>query len=201
MNTIWYGFVKCLFRVLFKILFRLTVYGRENIPEEGPVVIASNHVSLLDPPMIGTAASRPIYFMAKSELFVPILGDIYRSLGAFPVHRGAADTHAIKQALGILRGGKVLGIFPEGHRITTGKLGKAEPGAMAIAMKGKAQVVPTAILGSNLKARTHFWPKITVVFGKPLSLVNETGTKKETAAFTEELMHEIECLIEAHKDA
>ncbi|UQT40709.1 1-acyl-sn-glycerol-3-phosphate acyltransferase [Acidaminococcus intestini] len=154
----WYRFVQLLFRVLFSIFFRLETIGRENIPHEGPVVIASNHVSLLDPPMIGTAASRPIHFMAKSELFVPVLGTLYRSLGAFPVHRGAADTHAIRHALKLLKDRKVLGIFPEGHRIRTGKLGKAEPGAMAIAIKGKAQVVPTAILGSNLGAQKASGP-------------------------------------------
>jgi 1-acyl-sn-glycerol-3-phosphate acyltransferase len=196
----WYQFVKVLFTVLFKIIFRLTVYGKENIPEDGPVVIACNHVSLLDPPMVGTAASRPIHFMAKSELFVPVLGTIYKSLGAFPVHRGSADTHAIKQALKILKNEEVLGIFPEGHRVKTGKLGKAEPGAIAIAVKGKAKVVPTAILGSNLKTRNHFWPKIIVAFGKPLSIVDESGSKKEISLFTAELMHEIELLIEAHKD-
>ena len=154
----WYRFVQLLFRVLFSIFFRLETIGRENIPHEGPVVIASNHVSLLDPPMIGTAASRPIHFMAKSELFVPVLGTLYRSLGAFPVHRGAADTHAIRHALKLLKDRKVLGIFPEGHRIRTGKLGKAEPGAMAIAIKGKAQVVPTAILGPTWELKKASGP-------------------------------------------
>ena len=87
----WYRFVQLLFRVLFSIFFRLETIGRENIPHEGPVVIASNHVSLLDPPMIGTAASRPIHFMAKSELFVPVLGRFtapwapFRSIAGLPI--------------------------------------------------------------------------------------------------------------------
>ena len=182
MNLMWYRFVQLLFRVLFSIFFRLETIGRENIPHEGPVVIASNHVSLLDPPMIGTAASRPIHFMAKSELFVP-------------VHRRAADTHAIRHAFKLLKDRKVLGIFPEGHRIRTGKLGKAEPGAMEIAIKGRAQVVPTAILGSNLGAQKGFWPHIKVVFGQPISVFGAEGGKKDTEAFTEELMGEISRLI------
>ncbi|MCH3951112.1 MAG: 1-acyl-sn-glycerol-3-phosphate acyltransferase [Acidaminococcus sp.] len=197
----WYQFVKVVFSVLFRILFRLDVYGKENIPKEGPVVIACNHVSNLDPPMVGTAATRTIHFMAKSELFDSFMGKVYASLYAFPVHRGKADTQAIRKALTILKNKQVLGIFPEGHRVTTGKLDKAEPGAMAIAIKGKALVVPTAIMGSNLKARKSFWPHIKVIFGKPISVHDESGNKKETEALSEELMREIGLLIEAHKDA
>ena len=86
----WYRFVQLLFRVLFSIFFRLETIGRENIPHEGPVVIASNHVSLRDPPMIGTAASRPIHFMAKSELFV-------RSLESFQKGTGSGRESSEKQ--------------------------------------------------------------------------------------------------------
>ena len=80
-------FRKIIFSVLFRIILRLKIIGRENIPMEGPVVIASNHMSLLDPPVVGTASSRPVNFMAKSELFVPVLGPCTAPLGAFPVHR------------------------------------------------------------------------------------------------------------------
>jgi 1-acyl-sn-glycerol-3-phosphate acyltransferase len=196
----WYQFVRAVFAVLFRILLRLEVIGSENIPKEGPVVIACNHVSNLDPPMVGTAATRPVHFMAKSELFESFMGHVYSSLYAFPVHRGVADTHAIRQALTVLKNNQVLGIFPEGHRVTTGRLDKAEPGAVAIAIKGKALVVPTAILGSNLKARKSLWPHIKVVFGRPISVRDEAGNKKATEALSEELMHEIGLLIEAHKD-
>ena len=196
----WYRFVQIIFSVLFRIIFRLKVVGRENIPAEGPVVIACNHVSNLDPPMVGTAASRPVNFMAKSELFEnPIQGRLYASLGAFPVHRGAADARAIRTALTILKRKEVLGIFPEGHRMTDGKLGKAEPGALAIAIKGKAALVPAAILGSNMKARKSFWPQITVVFGKPMSLKNEQGNKIEVEELSVKLMEEIGKLIEAQR--
>ena len=196
----WYRFVQIIFSVLFRIIFRMKVVGRENIPAEGPVVIACNHVSNLDPPMVGTAASRPVNFMAKSELFEnPIQGRLYASLGAFPVHRGAADARAIRTALTILKRKEVLGIFPEGHRMTDGKLGKAEPGALAIAIKGKAALVPAAILGSNMKARKSFWPQITVVFGKPMSLKNEQGNKIEVEELSVKLMEEIGKLIEAQR--
>ena len=196
----WYRFVQFIFSILFRIVYRLKVIGRENIPKTGPVVIACNHVSLLDPPMVGTASSRPVHFMAKSELFVPILGPLYKSLGAFPVHRGAGDAHAIRTALTILKHREVLGIFPEGTRSKDGRLGKAQPGALAIALKGRAAVVATCILGSDLKRRSSFWPKVTVVFGKPMDLEDEKGTKLEVEELSEKLMEEIQALMDAHKD-
>ena len=79
----WYRFVQLLFSILFRIIYRLRVIGRENIPRKGPVVIACNHVSLLDPPMVGTASSRPVHFMAKSELFVPGWGPCTKAWGPF----------------------------------------------------------------------------------------------------------------------
>ncbi len=199
MAVLWYRIVQFVFSILFRILFRLQVIGKENIPKTGPVVIACNHVSLLDPPMVGTASSRPVHFMAKSELFVPILGTLYQSLGAFPVHRGAADPQAIRTALILLKQKKVLGIFPEGTRSKDGKLGKAQPGALAIAIKGKATVVPACILGSNLAKRKSFWPQIKVIFGKPLSLENESGNKVKVEELSERLMAEIGHLIETHR--
>lgn len=195
----WYKFVKTLCYIIFKILFRLEVIGLENIPKEGPVVIAANHISLLDPPLVGASSSRAVNFMAKEELFVFPLGQIYSSLGAFPVKRGASDRNAIKNALGILKDGKVLGIFPEGTRSTDGKLGPAEPGALAIANKGRAQVVPTAVIGSVLKGRKSFWPKMKVVFGEPLDYSQEQFHKEELEEKGRELMENIGYLLEKHK--
>ena len=193
----WYRFVQSIFFVIFKIIFRLEIIGRENIPQKGPLVIASNHISLLDPPLVGTASSRPVNFMAKEELFVPILGDIYKSLGAFPVKRGASDRNAIKNALSILRAGKVLGIFPEGTRSKTGKLGPAGSGTLGIASKAKATVVPTAIVGSNLKWQKTFWPKIKIIFGEPLVFPQDAELgKEELEAMTDKMMERIRNLLE-----
>ena len=119
-----YTLVKNLFKILFTIFLRLKVEGTENIPKDGPLVIASNHLSLLDPPVLGTAATRKVHFMAKEELFVPVLGTIYKILGAFPVRRGGADRAAIKHGIDILESGQVLAIFPEGTRSKTGELGE-----------------------------------------------------------------------------
>ncbi len=196
----WYRFVQFIFNILFKIIFRFEVIGRENIPLEGPVLIASNHVSLLDPPLVGTASSRPVNFMAKEELFTFPLGPIYKSLGAFPVKRGASDRHAIKTALGLLKNNLVLGIFPEGTRSKDGTLGPAEPGALTFAYKTGAAVVPTAVLGSNLAARQTFWPKVKVVFGTPLYFTEQHLDKEEIEEKGRELMKNIGNLLEKNKN-
>ena len=122
-----YTLVKNLFKILFTIFLRLKVEGTENIPKDGPLVIASNHLSLLDPPVLGTAATRKGHFMAKEELFVPVLGTIYKILGAFPVRRGGADRAAIKHGIDILESGQVLAIFPEGTAARPVSLARLSP--------------------------------------------------------------------------
>ena len=120
-----YGFLKVFFFFLFKLWLRLEVRGTEHIPARGPVVLACNHLSLLDPPVLGEAATRRIHCMAKEELFHnPIFGYIIRSLGAFPVRRGAADRNAIKHGMELLKRGEVVAVFPEGTRSKTGALGR-----------------------------------------------------------------------------
>lgn len=187
-----YALVKCLFKVLFAIGLRLKVEGTENIPATGPLVIASNHLSLLDPPVLGTAATRKVHFMAKQELFVPVLGTIYKILGAFPVRRGGADRAAIKHGIDILQSGQVLAIFPEGTRSKTGQLGKAEPGALMMASKARAVIVPACVIGTDFQRQGRIWPKVTVRFGKPLYFPETAVINKELLhTMTEELMQRI----------
>lgn len=164
----FYSVLKIILRILFKIFLRLEVKGAENIPATGPLVIASNHLSLLDPPVIGVASTRKVHFMAKQELFVPVLGDIYKLLGAFPVKRGGADRTAIKHGIDLMLDGGVLAIFPEGTRSKTGALGKAEPGALMMAGKAKAVIVPTCVKGTDIKRQGNLWPQVNVKFGKPI---------------------------------
>ena len=187
-----YAIAKFILRFLFNIFLRLRVEGAENIPKDGPLVIASNHLSLLDPPVIGTAATRKVHFMAKQELFVPILGDLYRILGAFPVRRGGADRAAIKHGIEILQSGQVLAIFPEGTRSKTGKLGKAEPGALMMASKAQATITPCCVIGTDYKRQGRIWPKVTVRFGKPIPLPADAVVNKEfLQQMTTELMEHI----------
>ena len=175
-----YGFCEIIFPWIFKIWLRWEVSGRENIPADGPVVIAANHLSLLDPPVLGAAATRKVHFMAKSELFKPAwFGALIRKLGAFPVRRGAMDRDAIKTGLTILKENKVLAVFPEGTRSKTGELGRAGGGAFMMAVKCKAKIVPAYIYGTDLK-RHPGWPKVRVIFGKPMEYDPDMGTGRES---------------------
>ena len=190
-----YTILKPILWVLFKLGLRLNVEGTENIPQEGPLVIASNHLSLLDPPVIGVAAIRKVHFMAKQELFVPILGYIYKAVGAFPVRRGGADRAAIKHGIDILKDNKVLAIFPEGTRSKTGKLGKAEPGALMMASKAMATIVPCCVIGTDFQRQGRIWPKVTVRFGKPIYFPADAVVNKEFLHdMTENLMQHIAAL-------
>lgn len=193
----FYSFVRIIIYILAKIVLRLEINGRENIPQYGPVVIASNHLSLLDPPILGVAATRKIHFMAKKELFIPILGTIYRELGAFPVKRGSADRSAIKHGIDLLLAEKVLAIFPEGTRSKDGKLGKPEPGALMMAGKTRAVIVPTAVKGTDILHCGTLWPKVTVSFGKPIHfLEDEPITKEVISRLNLEMMDEIQKLLD-----
>ena len=193
----FYSFLTVVLYMLAKVLLRLERSGTENIPQNGPVVIASNHLSLLDPPIIGVAATRKIHFMAKQELFVPVLGSIYRTLGAFPVRRGAADRNAIKYGIDLLLAQKVLAIFPEGTRSKNGQIGKAEPGALMMAGKARAVIVPTAVSGTNLSSSGRIWPKVKVKFGKPIYFLEDEPVNKEVIVrMTDELMNEIQTLLD-----
>ncbi len=184
-----YNLAKGFLRIIFTILLRLEVHGTANIPKDGAVVIASNHLSLWDPPVIGCSATRKTHFMAKQELFVPVLGTIYKLLGAFPVKRGGADRAAIKHGIDILQAGKVLAIFPEGTRSRTGELGKAEPGALMMASKARATIVPTCV---DINRSCKLWPKMQVAFGEPIYFPkDEPITKEVLKEMTEEMMERI----------
>lgn len=189
-----YSFLKVILKALFRVFLRLKVEGEENIPESGAIVVASNHLSLLDPPVLGTASTRKIHFMAKQELFVPVLGDLYKALGAFPVRRGGADRAAIKHGIELLKDGKALAIFPEGTRSRTGELGKAEPGALMMAGKAKAVVVPACVIGTDFLREKRLWPKVTVRFGKPMRFSDEAVNKELLQHMTDELMQRIASL-------
>jgi len=182
-------------KLIFKIFFRIEYQGVENVPLSGPLVLASNHISLLDPPSVGSGIDRIVRYMAKEELFVPILGSIWRAWGAFPVKRGGADRSAIKMGIDILQDGQCLAIFPEGTRSKTGKLGKAQPGALMMASKAKAPIVPACIIGSDVFRVGKIWPKVIVRYGKPIYFPeNEPITKDLLNSMTEQMMSDIAAL-------
>ncbi len=158
-------------------LCRLKVCGRENIPDEGKVLLVANHRSYLDPPLVAYAVKkRPVFFMAKSELFtMPLISTLIKHWGnAFPVKRGKADLVALKTALEILDKGEIVCIFPEGQRASAGKFVRPKWGAGMVALKAKAPVVPCLIEGSEaLIGKERLFsgiPKVTIKFGKPFFL-------------------------------
>ena len=173
---------------LLKTYCRLKVEGRENIPDEGSVLIVSNHRSYWDPPLLAIAVwKRRVFFMAKEELFeTPILSSLIRHWGnAFPVKRGTFDKTALETAIELLKAGKAVCIFPEGTRSKTGKLLKPKWGAGFVAIKSKSLIVPCYISGSF-----GAFPKVSVKFGKPFKLELE-DTKENYVKGAQVLMERI----------
>lgn len=170
-NPLVYWIVRAFFQPFFHIYWRLSRVGREHVPQEGPVIFAANHRSFLDPFIIATLARRPIYFVAKEELFKnPLLRWFISSLGAFPVSRGTGDDGAMETARAILARGDGVLIFPEGTRVRPGPLGPAKRGVGRLALETGAPVVPVAIIGTeNIRRGFRIRPhKIRIRAGRAL---------------------------------
>lgn len=190
-----YPFGRGLIGAIIKPLYRIEVLGRENIPREGGVLICSNHIDNLDPPVVGVTSPRPIHFMAKAELFkVPVLGWILPNVNAFPVKRGVSDRESLRTALKVLKEGKVLGIFPEGTRSKDGKLGKGLSGVGFFALRTDCVVVPCAIIGPY-KA----FGKLRVVYGKPVQMETFRNEKTSAEIVTDKIMDSIRELLEKYQ--
>jgi len=135
---------------VLKLLWGFRVTGREHIPVEGPVVIASNHISNWDPLLIGLGCPREMFFMAKRELFEnKAFAWLIRAYNAIPLDRGGGDRKALRTARRILGEDGALLMFPEGTRSRDGQLGKGRPGVAFIAASARSAIVPTFITGSN----------------------------------------------------
>ncbi len=178
--NLWYAGWKRVLYLVARLAFRLRVEGRAFEPPEGPLIVAGNHASLLDPPLIGMALRRQGAYMAKEELFsVPILGAWLRSIGSFPVRRGTPDRRAIRRSLEILERGGVLVIFPEGTRSEDGRLRPAEPGAAMIALRTGVRVLPAAVVNSHRilpkGARRPRFERVIVRFGPVLEVPKVEG--------------------------
>lgn len=192
MNSLLYDAAKYTFWAAFGTVWRMRVYGGENMPKTGPVIVACNHVSYFDPPVLGTASPRRISYMAKEELFrIPVLGPAIRAVGAYPVDRDGSATSAIKRSVEVLRRGGVIGIFPEGGRNLRGTA-EARGGVALLASLGKAPVVPARLTGTGNAKRLE---QFRVYFGKPLSLpADRKASREEMANFTDEVMRAIRSL-------
>jgi glycerol-3-phosphate dehydrogenase (NAD(P)+) len=150
-----YWIARAILQPFFHVWFRLGRIGREHIPAAGPVILASNHRSFLDPFVIAVMARRPIYFMAKKELFLvhPIVSWLLSALGAFPIDRGASDQESMATARAILERGEVVLMFPEGTRVRPGALGRPRRGVGRLALETGAPVVPVAVIGTEAVRR------------------------------------------------
>jgi len=194
---------RAFFRLYYALKGGLSVYGAENIPETGGVILATNHISLADPPVLAAGLKRPLRYMAKIELFEnKFFGNIITQLGAFPIERGAADRAAIRKALSIVANGELLVIFPEGSRGDGITLGPPEKGVSLIALKSGAPIVPGYLDGTNiLQPRDGQKPQrahLTVRFGVPIDPVEYAG-KGALDAIGPVIMQRISQLRDEHR--
>jgi 1-acyl-sn-glycerol-3-phosphate acyltransferase len=170
-----YLFIRFVTLFLCRILFRLEVFGQNNIPLEGGFILASNHASYLDPPLLGVACPRILYFLANKELFKNIFfARFISSLNAFPIDTQTGDLKTLRWAIRELKAGKPLAIFPEGRRTFDGELEKPKLGVGFLAIKAGVCIVPTFIKGSKeaLPREGKFirLKKIAVYFGPPIKI-------------------------------
>ncbi|MGH2760038.1 MAG: (d)CMP kinase [Actinomycetota bacterium] len=147
---LFYAAVRTALSGLLRIVFRLDIQGRENVPKRGAVILAPNHRSLIDIPVAAATTSRKVWFMGKEELFESKLSALFlRNLGAFPVRRGRPDRTPLQRALELLAAGEIAGIFPEGTRRPMARFEEMEEGFAYVALKSGAPIVPVAISGTE----------------------------------------------------
>lgn len=191
---------------LFSGLFRMKVEGRQYLPK-GAAILAPNHASYLDPPVVAYAAwPRRCFFMGKAPLFqIPLLRWYIRRTGCFPVHQNTADRRALRTALEVLQAGELLIMFPEGTRSGDGYLLEPQSGVALLARLSNAPVVPTAVIGTReilpADPRLPRWHRLMVVFGEPMyyqPFAERYPTERQARdAFSHELMRRIGEMMES----
>lgn len=190
-----YSFAKTVVYGILKPIYRFEVIGADKFPKEGGILLCSNHIDNLDPPVVGINAPRPVNFMAKEELFhLPLLKSILPGVRAFPVKRGMSDRDALRRAIKLLKDGEVVGLFPEGTRSKDGQLGKGFSGAGFFALRGEANVVPCAIVGPYKPFR-----RLKVVYGDAIDMQPYRDRKASAEEVTEVIMAHIAELLEQYK--
>jgi 1-acyl-sn-glycerol-3-phosphate acyltransferase len=151
----YYSTTRFLAGAVLGAMSRWEVKGRENIPQAGGLIVASNHISFWDPPLVGASILRETHFLAKEELFsTPVLGPLIRSVNAIPIRRGMADLSGMSRAIAAMKIGGALLMFPEGSRMKDGELHPARPGVGMMAVHADVPIMPCFISGSN---RPRHW--------------------------------------------
>jgi len=191
----FYAFGKFVVNATFRMLFRFRVLGAENVPLEGGLVVAANHLSNFDPPILGIAMPRPVFYMAKKELFaMPVLGTLIRHMNAFSVDRQVGGTAALRASLRMLKEGRCVGIFPEGGRNVSGTR-EEKAGAAFLAAASGVPVVPAAIVGTR---KLRPFGRVTVVFGEPIHIVrNRKSDDDDLEKGAAQIMQRIRALEES----
>ena len=175
-------------KIIFSTVYRREITGLENLPTNGSYILAANHQSHSDPPIIGSCIKKTIYYIAKKELFeIPVFGWIIKRMHAFPVDRAIADIGALKNALKILHSGSPLLVFPEGTRYKPGKIRKLKKGAAMLSVATNSPVVPVAVINSD---KLSNFKKIKVKFGVPMRF----DASEDYDSITNKIMSEIEKL-------
>lgn len=158
--SLHYSAIRFLLSGLVGVVSGWEVRGRENVPRTGGLIVASNHISFFDPPLVGSAAVREMSFLAKEELFrTPVLGPLIRAFNAIPIRRGVADLSGMARAMERLKAGGALLMFPEGSRMRDGELHPARPGVGMLAVNADVPIVPCFVSGTN---RAKQWLTRTV---------------------------------------
>jgi 1-acyl-sn-glycerol-3-phosphate acyltransferase len=184
-------FFRFIFWLLTSTIWRRRVIGIENIPKTGGVLIAPNHRSVADPPIVGSAVNRPMFFMAKQELFdVPVFGWFMHRTNSFPVKRGEQDMGAFRKALKYLKDGVPVLIFPEGGRSRKEAFREARPGLGMFACMAQVPAIPVRVINSD---KLFEFRPIKVIFGKPIYPPKEY-TKDDYQEFSETVLEAVKKL-------
>lgn len=191
MSNRFYERMWTVFAPIFRFLYPLEVEGLENVPCDEPLVICANHSSAIDPVLLAAALPKTakLRIMAKQQLFkIPGLGWFITKLGAFPVDRGHSDIAAVKTAIGCLKDGWHLVIFPEGTRMKNGRRGEAKGGVAMFAIRAGVKMLPVFV-----GIRKKLFRKVKIVFGAPYEPVytGRRGTAEEYQANADEVMRQI----------
>ncbi|GAB4215579.1 MAG: lysophospholipid acyltransferase family protein [Synechococcales cyanobacterium] len=186
---------------IFRLLFLGHSYGGQTVPRSGPMIMVSNHASHLDPPLLSNCVRRPVAFMAKEELFrVPLLRQVIRLYGAYPVRRGGADRKALQAAKQALHQGWAVGIFLNGTRALDGRIDTPHLGAALIAAQTQVPLLPVALWGTErIQPKGQRWPRllapITVRVGSPIAPPTSTD-RPELERVTAECVRQIHQLLD-----
>ncbi|MFQ5781136.1 MAG: lysophospholipid acyltransferase family protein [Nitrospiria bacterium] len=191
-----YKIAHLLVYILARVFFRLAVIGADNVPKEGGVIVAANHNSYFDIPLLGCSLFRRADNIAKSELFRNrVIAALFRALGGFPVRRGRIDRSAITEAVKRLKAGRLLALYPEGTRSKDGRLQPPKPGVGLIVVRAGVKVVPAYIHGTH--PVRPFRP-VTIIFGKPLDFKGEVASVEKEGMNPKMLYGKIATEIMAH---